>query len=741
MQRSILLVALVLSAMAAHADIAVLVIDRDLESPLEGVSVTQEGSKSSWTTDQNGEVLVVAPSGGAVTLTARMPGYDTEQVLVPAGLPHVRIAMRLAGSPIEGKELVVVASAPGRSDAEPGLSSVVSGEEAQAEAMGIVEDAFSSVKTLPGVGYSGPFDSRPSINGGDPAETVATLDGVYVLYPYQWGGTFTIFNPDFVGALKLSSGVIGAQHGQVLSSLLEVSTALPRDQAPHADFGLSTTGLDLAFMRGFGDKGGLMAGGKVTWMELPILLAGQDSLFSTEPYLRNATARVFWRPIPTVTWMLGADLDTDGVAGDMGDISVHIFERELLLMARVTALVREDLLYTGLASYNSMASDSGTGELLPPAPGWGSVTRRDEARWQLSSRLDWTPSSRHVVSLGVDELLEYWSASDDETSYSWTGSGYSSSTVTTAIAGKNTLSSGAYLTDQAQLLPGVLKAEGGLRVDHDLVFGDGQLIQTMPVLNPRLRLVYTLLKDRGPLASLAASGGAGLFSQFPADDPYLDERYGVRSLEVRPARAVVGELGMDAEGKGQWTAGVHGYARRYFSRFYQAQSAGGILFMDDGKGFSLGYNLALAGHSSLLDASLSYSFAYTRMLNPGGAGLSATSWKSPLGTWYFPSYSTLHTGYAQLRLKPGDMFSVMLQARAASGTPTSSGAWSPWRYPVDLKLDWHGVYPGTKLRWECYLGCEDLLAPLYSGTITTMDSSVSFDLGFPIPSLGFKLSY
>ena len=170
---------------------------------------------------------------------------------------------------IEGQELVVEGSKPQKTDAQGGLSQVVTSQDIQAQTMGIVEDAMSAIKTLPGVGYTGSFDARPSIDGGDPSETVATLDGAYILNPYQWSGTYTIFNPDMVDSIKLSDGIIGAPYGQVMSGLLEVNSKTPTDTDRHLDFGFSTTGLDLFFQQAFGTEAGILLGGKVTWMEVP----------------------------------------------------------------------------------------------------------------------------------------------------------------------------------------------------------------------------------------------------------------------------------------------------------------------------------------------------------------------------------------------------------------------------------------------------------------------------------------
>ena len=119
-------------------------------------------------------------------------------------------------------------------------------------------------------------------------------------------------------------------------------------------------------------------------------------------------------------------------------------------------------------------------------------------------------------------------------------------------------------------IPGVLTGEGGLRLDHSVVYGGGELLQTYPVVNPRLRLTYTFLKNWGKIQSMDLNGGSGLYSQFPADNQYLDSQFGVASLAVGPTRAWFNVLGLDILGTGGETFNLQGYYKYYLDRFYTA---------------------------------------------------------------------------------------------------------------------------------------------------------------------------
>jgi hypothetical protein len=269
MARSVAFFLFFLAAFRASADVLIVVVDQELSSPLEGVQVRLQGLDQSFVTNDRGEATAPLPAGhDRIMVTAQLLGYKTLKAVLPSGQGKIVLSMILEGA-VEGEELVVEGERPQKTDAQGGLSQVASSADIQAQTMGLVEDAMSAVKTLPGVGYAGIFDASPSINGGDPNETVAALDGAYVLDPYQWSGTYTIFNPDMVDSIKLSDGIIGAPYGQVMSGLLEVASKTPTDSDRHLDFGFSTTGLDLFYQQPFGDKGGMLLGGRSPGWKFP----------------------------------------------------------------------------------------------------------------------------------------------------------------------------------------------------------------------------------------------------------------------------------------------------------------------------------------------------------------------------------------------------------------------------------------------------------------------------------------
>ena len=97
---------------------------------------------------------------------------------------------------MEGEGLTLEQTADPEKEAVSGVSVVMNKEQIKTTAqIGLVEDVMSSVQTMPGVTFNGNWNSEPSIRGGYPREMQTVLDGVYILYPWHWGGAYSIFNP------------------------------------------------------------------------------------------------------------------------------------------------------------------------------------------------------------------------------------------------------------------------------------------------------------------------------------------------------------------------------------------------------------------------------------------------------------------------------------------------------------------------------------------------------------------
>ena len=72
--------------------------------------------------------------------------------------------------------------------------------------------------------------------------------------------------------------------------------------------------------------------------------------------------------------------------------------------------------------------------------------------------------------------------------------------------------------------------------------------------------------------------------------------------------------------------------------------------------------------------------------------------------------------------------------------------------PVNLRLSWSNYYRDSKVRWEYYVGIEDIFVNLYrprthpsfdpyTGKEVKDSDSADFNFGSPVLSLGYKINY
>jgi hypothetical protein len=832
-----ILLLLCLAPLAA-ADLVVTVTDAELGTPLEGVKLQAPGIPAAVTDAEGRATLALPEASPKLTVRAYLPGYERASFAVRGGDRAAAVKLAISGV-VEGAELVVEGSRPQQTDAQPGVSEVVSRQDIRHTGeMGMVEDVMSTIKLMPGVGYAGGWNAMPSIRGGDPQEMTAVLDGAYVLYPYEWGGAFSIFDPNMVESAKLSNGVISARYGRVMSGLLEVNTKAPAMLRTQFDFSLSTTGLDV-FAQGSPLEGvGILAGGKATWIEVPMAIMGQLDSFKQVPYIRNGYAKAFWRPSDSVELDLNCFVGTDGVGAkvdsettDESLTTTSDFSWSALntiASAQLKLSLNDANLLQLLASYNRLDSGASftatvNGTRLYDAafladplnqaliaavdPGATGFSFKDfdimdfsedtlSQTFQGGANWDWQFAKGQVASFGAEGVLQTFS--EDISGTIWTDSTatglpqFVQQRMSLSTNGNKQLDSGAYALYDFDFLSGALTGEAGLRVDHCYLYNRDVSINTRPTLDPRLRLEITPWRNMGKVESLGFILGSGLYSKLPMIANLFNTDSGLDDYSISPSRAWFSVAGVNLEGAEGWHASLEGYYKRYFDRLYvvtdERTDPMSIDARNDGEGYAWGLDLLLQKRlGRYWDGWLSYSFVVARFRNPVEPGYEGQTTVSgePLDRWYYPSYHRFHNVNLVLNWKPRTNFTLTFIGQLATGAlepkygepqsyasvytdPATGESQVVERYartssydddnrnpiscPLSVKLTWSGYYPRSKVRWEYYVGVEDLLASIYSpkkeGSIDPFtgeevqgSDQADYNAGVPIPSVGFKISY
>ena len=699
-----------LTLWASAKDLTVTVIDQDLGTPLEGVRLSVRGVEGTFKTGADGKATIGLPAGhNAALVTAELPGYETKKTVVTQSDTALVITLALSGV-VEGNELVVEKSKPNSTDAENGVSQAVTKKDITNTTMGVVQDLMSTIKTLPGVGYTSGFNAMPSIQGGNPSEMTAVLDGAYVLYPYHWNGAVSIFNPDMVDSAKLSDGIVSARYGEFLSGLLEVTSISPNKVQPTADLGLSTSGIDFFVSAPFSETAGLLLGGQTTYLQLPLAFFG---LAKDAPYITEGFGKLSWDPSPRVKWFLDAYLGVDGVKADnLGKQppppdtltttrNVDLVNTEAILASGLKLLLRDNLLLSFLVNFNNHDQNlsvnsltNGTeyydqdfiktySSLLNGATSFtlnnlaGTVNNStNDYLYQFKGSMDWQLAEGHLLSFGVESVLRNstlaQSSNNWQTVYSGTTPQFEDVVSDVSTNGDNTLTSALYADYTFSLWSGLLTGEAGVRGNYTVVSNSDMTLLTRPSVDPRIRLVLTPIRNTGAFQSLSFVAGTGLFSQFPVDNPFIDTQYGVTNYQVGPTLAWFNELGLEAVTKDGWTLDLDGYYKSYSDRFYaianNAATPVSYSTYSDGTGFAYGIDAFIQKQTRYWEGWLSYTFVVTRLYNPAQAGNTDTD-GDPTGIWYYPSYNIQHTISLVLTLMPTDGFSLTTEAQIASGAP------------------------------------------------------------------------
>ncbi|MFW5807112.1 MAG: TonB-dependent receptor [Spirochaetota bacterium] len=723
----ILLILLAATALLAE-DVEVTVVDRDLEIPLEGVTVRVGDGETGGVTGPEGSVTldVSFPPSGFLVLELSLVGYEPQQQLLRDGEASVEAEMVIEGL-LEAEELVVEESAPDRGESDPGVSVVADRALIKSTAMiGVIEDAISTVRMLPGVSYGGAFGAFLSVRGGEPGELTHVMDGFVIKYPYHWGGGFSIFNPHILESVELSAGIFPVRYGQATSGLMEVTTIRP-NQGLRWEFAQSTSTLEGYVQIPFGseERSGLLVGTRLTNYDLVFAMTGQfledqGITFSRVPYIYDGYLKWYHRPNERTEWFVNGFVGTDGIGvaalnteQDPAKEIVDSFDfawvnQDFFVSFGVKQLLTERLLLSMIGGYenwvakvDAQITEQGTREYssefvdtfghLPGVNQGGTFTVDADSHfvntdtlhhYQGRGDLDFQLSDRTLLQGGAGAFVtanEYdtdgsiWGFTFDESGVPE----YREQSYDTAAPSNQSLTSFCYFNLNRTVVPRRLTADFGVRVDHTYLWNEGNGINTYPVLGPRALLRYTP-ETSGAVEERTWSVGTGIFTKTPFESAYIDEEMNLGDYDVSPLKSVMGLLGHETTWENGLRFKIEGYYKFLYDRFYvnekitsesESSMAYDIVIHNDGVGHVGGFDILLDRRSSRQwDGMLSYSFIVSRYLNPK-EGSSPDDPSAPRGEWYYPPFHRFHTLNLLVNFKPTPWFTLTPRLSFATGLP------------------------------------------------------------------------
>ncbi|MDR0708336.1 MAG: TonB-dependent receptor plug domain-containing protein, partial [Treponema sp.] len=619
-------------------DITIIVEDIELDMPLEGAVVRVESGGAGGaekTTDENGWVALVVPDNRQTRLQIAYPGYENAIFIAPPSGTTFTVGLRLSGGAgLENRELVIEAQKPGESETKTGRSVAISGEDlARTAEIGVIEDVMTSIKLLPGVGYTGMFNAMPSIRGGEPGDLTAVFDGFYIENPYHWGGGVSIFDPRMAQSAQLSHGVFSSRYGHTISGLLEITGRKPEPLDVELELGLSSSAANLNVSYPLFGKGGVMIMGKATYWDpfvsLAKLAVDEVNYIKIAPYIRSAAFGANYRFTQNFEGTMFGFIGGDGAGAyynnpvEYNDMTMHTdfdfewFNLQGFLIAGLVfnpkpsmalkASLGGGFLRTNLHGFidyyltvpysESFFSDFGGKTFLyPPGVSITSETYTVDttmfadmvdttANYQARVDYDWDVGKGFLFAAGVQGLYTRYELEEHDQAMLETSGAFLTPVAGAPIpayynmpytynnsSANQTLTSSAYTLLEYASPKKRFGGELGFRVDHLLFAGKDFTLQTLPTLNPRLNLDWNIAQNAGVFDAITATIGSGLFSSITDNISSIQSGDGIGGFELKQNRSWTSIAGIKLDFLG-FSVNLEGYYKYVFDRAYSRLAA------------------------------------------------------------------------------------------------------------------------------------------------------------------------
>jgi len=824
-------------------EILIKVIDKDLKIPLEGAKVYIKNIDKPFFTNNEGKIKIeVKDDVERVLANINLIGYENKKMSIDVFGREVVVELAIGGI-LEGKELVIEEERVGSEDEELGVSTVIDNDQMKSTAeIGLIEDVLSSIKTLPGVIYAGTYGSELSVRGGYPDELTVVYDDFIVRYPYIWGGAYSIFNPNIIESALFSTGIFKAKYGYAASGLLEMKALVP-DKGIHAMSKVSISSVDVLLQTRLWKNSGLLIGGRYYFWDLPIFIndslkrsgaVAQDGIsMYPAPYIRSAYMKWFWKPRDKFEWYVNALFNADGAGFDYKseydannsadiktDFTFNYYNYYTFAFTGFKILPTEDIFIHFLAGYEFLLQgirsesheegeqeysddfieeyweENDFNEIYGDLPNKFKVDGFDTDNLvehnlhslQTKIDLDFTIHKKILLSCGTGMFYDYTYAYGNGTFYSTTWDNgqpeYKKFEYDVDKETKNIIKSFMYINFNFNIIPETLKIDVGARIDHNVLYGEGFRLNTIPAPGPRFNIVYTPLKDLPFMEKLSISAGIGLFSKVPLGESMITSDMDLKDFDIHVPKVLSTVLGLEIQFPFKFKFKIEGYYKYYFQRLYinddHSGSESEYYIHNDGYGHVAGFDLMIQRQlSRYIDGWISYSFVYARYYNPEDDNLDDDDVEEPRARWYYPSFHRFHTLNFVLNVKPTSWMTITTKLSFATGKPIPSYGdeeaygtrlsdgtivemWtreqeysdelrSQFSIPLDLKIAFHFYIPKTRIYFEIYVGVRDLFVFIYNpkGGVSTnrytgeespqAESGINFTI--PEPSFGVEINF
>ena len=224
------------------------VFDEESGEPIIFTNVFLEGTTIGVSTDVNGYYSITKIETGTYTLVVSAISYAEfkEEIKIERDKILTK-KIFLKPSAIEMDEVIISAERrESQTKVKMSVTSVSSREIASIPAVGGTADIAQYMQVIPGVVFTGDQGGQLYIRGGSPVQNRVTLDGMIVTQPFHSIGLFSVFDTDLLKNADVYTGGFGAQYGERISSVIDITTRDGNKNKTHGVIGANTFGAKLS---------------------------------------------------------------------------------------------------------------------------------------------------------------------------------------------------------------------------------------------------------------------------------------------------------------------------------------------------------------------------------------------------------------------------------------------------------------------------------------------------------------
>ena len=224
------------------------VFDEESGEPVIFTNVFLDGTTMGVSTDINGYYSITKVATGTYTLVVSAISYaEHKESIVIERDKILTVKINLKPSAIEMDELVISADRKAaQTQVKMSVTSVSSREITSIPSVGGQADIAQYMQVIPGVVFTGDQGGQLYIRGGSPVQNRVTLDGMIITQPFHSIGLFSVFDTDLMKNADVYTGGFGAQYGERISSVIDITMRDGNKNKTHGVVGANTFGAKLS---------------------------------------------------------------------------------------------------------------------------------------------------------------------------------------------------------------------------------------------------------------------------------------------------------------------------------------------------------------------------------------------------------------------------------------------------------------------------------------------------------------